>query len=166
MEKTELLGLFPEELAEALQGLGLPAFRTKQVFAWLHAEQVLSYDDMTNLPKALREKRREVDQHTDQHLPEQMQQLGLRHGAVRHFGHRRELVVDGGKKVFKPERQAGQPEAQEQKKREQRERLADFLGLGDLALVTCFAQALTGRLLGLFAAGALLREELDVIGQQ
>ena len=52
MEKTELLGLFPEELAEALQGLGLPAFRTKQVFAWLH--RGVGFGEMTNLPKDLR----------------------------------------------------------------------------------------------------------------
>ena len=44
------------ELAAYLQAAGEPAFRAKQVFAWLHGEQALSYDDMTNLPKALREK--------------------------------------------------------------------------------------------------------------
>ena len=42
------------ELAAILQELGQPAFRAGQVFAWLH-KGVRSYDEMTNLPKNLRE---------------------------------------------------------------------------------------------------------------
>ena len=44
-----------EELTAALKELGEPAFRGKQVFTWLH-RGVSSYDEMTNLSKALREK--------------------------------------------------------------------------------------------------------------
>ena len=49
-----LKNLTQPELADILRGLGQPAFRAKQVFTWLH-KGVRSYDEMTNLPKALRE---------------------------------------------------------------------------------------------------------------
>lgn len=47
MTLTEMSGFF--------QSLGEPAFRAKQVFQWLH-RGITSFDGMTNLPKALREK--------------------------------------------------------------------------------------------------------------
>ena len=43
-----------QELAGVLKELGQPAFRAKQVYTWLH-KGVGSYEEMTNLPKALRE---------------------------------------------------------------------------------------------------------------
>ena len=43
------------EIAQLLKNLGQPAFRAKQVYTWLH-KGVRSYDEMTNLPKALRDK--------------------------------------------------------------------------------------------------------------
>ena len=62
MKKKELLGLFPQELAEELRPLGLPAFRSAQIFQWLH--RGAGFADMTNLPKALRTQLKEsfVDQ--------------------------------------------------------------------------------------------------------
>ena len=42
------------EIGDVLKELGQPAFRAKQVFSWLH-KGVRSYDEMTNLPKSLRE---------------------------------------------------------------------------------------------------------------
>ena len=42
------------ELTAALKELGQPAFRGKQVYTWLH-KGAASYDEMSNLPKALRE---------------------------------------------------------------------------------------------------------------
>ncbi len=42
------------ELTAAIKELGQPAFRGKQVYTWLH-KGVRSYEEMTNLPKALRE---------------------------------------------------------------------------------------------------------------
>ena len=42
------------ELTAALKELGQPAFRGKQVYTWLH-KGVRSYDEMTNLPKNLRD---------------------------------------------------------------------------------------------------------------
>ena len=49
-----LKSLTQQELAAELKELGQPAFRAKQVFTWLH-KGARSYDEMTNLPKALRE---------------------------------------------------------------------------------------------------------------
>ena len=42
------------ELASILKELGQPAFRAKQVYTWLH-KGVRSYEEMTNLPKTLRD---------------------------------------------------------------------------------------------------------------
>ena len=42
------------EIGAVLKELGQPAFRAKQVFSWLH-KGVRSYDEMTNLPKGLRD---------------------------------------------------------------------------------------------------------------
>ncbi len=42
------------EIGGVLKEYGQPAFRAKQVFSWLH-KGVRSYDEMTNLPKALRD---------------------------------------------------------------------------------------------------------------
>ena len=49
-----LKSLTQPELAAILKELGQPAFRAKQVFSWLH-KGVRSYDEMTNLPKNLRD---------------------------------------------------------------------------------------------------------------
>lgn len=43
------------ELEEYLKNLGQPKFRAKQIFTWLHDKRVLTFDEMTNLPAALRE---------------------------------------------------------------------------------------------------------------
>ena len=49
-----LKNLTQQEIAGILKELGQPAFRAKQVYTWLH-KGVRSYDEMTNLPKALRD---------------------------------------------------------------------------------------------------------------
>ena len=43
-----------EELGVVLKELGQPAFRAKQVYTWLH-KGLRSYEEMTNLPKQLRD---------------------------------------------------------------------------------------------------------------
>ena len=52
---NHLKSMTQPEIGAALKELGQPAFRAKQVFSWLH-KGVRSYDEMTNLPKALRER--------------------------------------------------------------------------------------------------------------
>ena len=49
-----LKSLTQPELADILKELGQPKFRAKQVYTWLH-KGVRSYDEMTNLPKGLRD---------------------------------------------------------------------------------------------------------------
>ncbi len=53
MEKTELMSMFPEELAAYVKEQGMPAFRGKQLFQWLH--RGADFQEMTNLPLAFRE---------------------------------------------------------------------------------------------------------------
>ena len=52
---TDIKSMTLEEIAGALREMGEPAFRGKQVFTWLH-RGASSFDEMTNLPKPLREK--------------------------------------------------------------------------------------------------------------
>lgn len=49
---TELTGMNPQELADWCRAQGLPAFRGKQIFRWIH--QGADFDGMTNLPLPLR----------------------------------------------------------------------------------------------------------------
>ena len=51
----DLKSMTQEEITRFLRDLGEPAFRGKQVFTWLH-KGVCSFDEMSNLSKALREK--------------------------------------------------------------------------------------------------------------
>ena len=53
----ELKSMSREELLELFQRLGEPAFRAKQVFQWLH-RGVEDFDEMSNVPKSLRDKLR------------------------------------------------------------------------------------------------------------
>ena len=43
------------EIAELLSELGQPSFRVKQIEEWVWSKNAQSFDEMTNLPKALRE---------------------------------------------------------------------------------------------------------------
>ena len=54
----DLKSMTLEELCGFLRSMGEPAFRGRQVFTWLH-KGVSSFDEMSNLSKALREKLKE-----------------------------------------------------------------------------------------------------------
>lgn len=58
MNTINILDLEKDELKKEIENLGEPAFRTKQVWQWIY-QGVESFDGMTNLPKAFREKLRE-----------------------------------------------------------------------------------------------------------
>ena len=45
-----------DELTREITALGLPSFRAKQIFSWLHVRGVVSFDEMTDLSKDLRSK--------------------------------------------------------------------------------------------------------------
>ena len=42
-------------LKQLMKDLGQPSFRAKQLYEWLYLHHVGSYDEMTNLPRTLRE---------------------------------------------------------------------------------------------------------------
>lgn len=50
----DIKSMYMEELNEWTKKKGLPEFRTKQIYKWIHEKYVASPDDMTNLPKNLR----------------------------------------------------------------------------------------------------------------
>lgn len=53
--KRDLKSMDLEELTRLIREKGLPAFRAKQIFQWLHVRHVRGYEEMTNLPAALRQ---------------------------------------------------------------------------------------------------------------
>lgn len=53
--RRDIRTLKPEDLSQLISNLGQPAFRAKQIGEWLFQKNVRSFDEMTNLPKALRE---------------------------------------------------------------------------------------------------------------
>lgn len=44
-----------DELSDLVKQAGLPAFRAQQLLEWIYARDAQSYDEMTNLPKVMRE---------------------------------------------------------------------------------------------------------------
>lgn len=59
-QRVELIGLSQPELVEFVQGLEVPAFRGRQIFASLQHRRLRSFDEMTDLPKELRARLDEV----------------------------------------------------------------------------------------------------------
>jgi 23S rRNA (adenine2503-C2)-methyltransferase len=55
-EKTHLTALTRDELAEFVRKIGEPKYRARQIFKGLHERRLQSFDEMTDLPKAFREK--------------------------------------------------------------------------------------------------------------
>lgn len=64
--KIDIRSLSPEALNEHFKAMGEPAFRAKQVYDWLWAKACTQFDEMSNLPKALREKLK--DQYQINHI--------------------------------------------------------------------------------------------------
>ena len=55
-----LIGKTPSELKEAALKAGLPSYAGKQLAQWIYARRVRSFDEMTNISKAGREKLKEM----------------------------------------------------------------------------------------------------------
>lgn len=55
-EKIDIKSLNLKELEELLKSWGEKAFRTKQIYQWLHVKLVSSFEEMTNISEKLREK--------------------------------------------------------------------------------------------------------------
>ncbi len=57
--QTDIKSLTAEELKAQFQGWGQPAYRVEQLLDWLYVHRVTGWEQMTNLPKPLRERLRE-----------------------------------------------------------------------------------------------------------
>jgi 23S rRNA (adenine2503-C2)-methyltransferase len=71
----DLRSLTREELEVEFKGWGLPAYRVGQVLQWLYGRRAASWDEMTNLSSALRER---LSASYALHLPELVRRLGSR----------------------------------------------------------------------------------------
>ena len=54
--REDIKSMTLEELTQAMRDMGEPAFRGRQIFTWLHQRGAVSFEEMTNLSKPLREK--------------------------------------------------------------------------------------------------------------
>ena len=59
MEQIEIKSLSLAQLKNIVTEMGEKAFRAKQIYEWLHQKQAESFDEMSNLSTALREKLKE-----------------------------------------------------------------------------------------------------------
>ena len=57
---TDLRSLTYEKLCGEVKNMGLPAFRAKQIYEWLHQKRAASYDEMTNPPLCGKGSRRSI----------------------------------------------------------------------------------------------------------
>ncbi len=55
MDKTDIKSLNLTELTDWLVQAGFPKFRGKQLYEWMHVRLACSYEDMNNIPKALKD---------------------------------------------------------------------------------------------------------------
>ena len=53
-DPLDIKSMSPQELGGMVREKGLPAFRAKQIYEWIHVRQAASYEEMTNLPAKLR----------------------------------------------------------------------------------------------------------------
>jgi len=56
MDKTDISSKTLKEMEDLLVNIGEKKFRGKQIYTWINRDLVASFSEMTNLPKALREK--------------------------------------------------------------------------------------------------------------
>lgn len=54
--KRPLVGMTPDEMAAFVADLGQPKFRAKQLFQWVYQKCAKEFDQMSNLPAALRQR--------------------------------------------------------------------------------------------------------------
>jgi 23S rRNA (adenine2503-C2)-methyltransferase len=55
INESDIKSMYLPELTEFVKSHGYPAFRAKQLFEWMHKKHVGGVDEMTNLPKNMRE---------------------------------------------------------------------------------------------------------------
>jgi 23S rRNA (adenine2503-C2)-methyltransferase len=55
VEKTDIKSMTLDELTEYIVAAGFPKFRGKQLYDWMHVKLVEGYEEMTNIPKQLKD---------------------------------------------------------------------------------------------------------------
>lgn len=80
--KTKLLGLTPLELQGVVTELGQPRFTARQLQDWLYVKHTASFDAMTNLSKALRER---LDEHYETGLEPPVEAIRSVDGTVKYL---------------------------------------------------------------------------------
>ncbi|WP_310605085.1 23S rRNA (adenine(2503)-C(2))-methyltransferase RlmN [Anaerosporobacter sp.] len=68
MDKRDLKSMNFEQVKIVMEELGEKTFRAKQIYEWMHKKLVNSFDEMTNLSKALRDKLEENFELTSLHV--------------------------------------------------------------------------------------------------
>ena len=53
MDKKDIASLNLQELETELKAMGLPKFRAKQIYDWIHKKGVTQFSEMTNISKDL-----------------------------------------------------------------------------------------------------------------
>jgi len=76
----DISSLYMDELTELCVSENWPRFRAGQIFGWLHEKRVSSADEMTNVPKAIREKLAPYLR-----VPEEETRLTSKDGTVKHL---------------------------------------------------------------------------------
>ncbi len=86
MSKPDIRKMDPTKLEEMLKGLGQPAYRARQVHEWLWVKGAMSFDEMTSLPKKLRDELEgEFEFHKFSGLEEQISSDGTIKSAFKTF---------------------------------------------------------------------------------
>lgn len=78
----DIRSLAADEIAELVQELGQPAFRAKQICEWVFTKHVSSFEEMTNIPKKLRE---QLSEHFSFRLPEELVKQVSRDGSRKYL---------------------------------------------------------------------------------
>lgn len=78
----DIRSLTADEIAELVQELGQPAFRAKQICEWVFTKHVSSFEEMTNIPKKLRE---QLTEHFSFRLPEELVKQVSRDGSRKYL---------------------------------------------------------------------------------
>ena len=65
MEKKDIASYSFEELQEEMLAIGEKGFRSRQIYSWIHEKLVDDFEEMTNLPKTLRNTKSRNGKKTD-----------------------------------------------------------------------------------------------------
>jgi 23S rRNA (adenine2503-C2)-methyltransferase len=86
--RANLFGLDRAALGRVVEELGEPAYRARQLYSWLHRKRARSLDEMTDLPRAFRER---LAERFEVRWPEVVERSRSRDGTVKYL-----FRLDGG----------------------------------------------------------------------